>query len=818
MAEAETKSSASVTPAAAGPAAPKPDTPREVANKSDKNHLLRAIRMSLDIESATIRANTQHFNRGRYKTVGELPDYDELKDEARRIKDKSIANLPELIQTVKSSIRARGGHVFVANTAADACRYVQDVCRWRAAKMVVKGKSITSEEIRLNHMLEAEGIQVVESDLAEFILQLADEQPSHILAPALHYSRERITALFKRKFETSLPLDTGEELTFFARQILREKFLQADVGITGANLIAADTGTLMLVESEGNIRLASFAPPVHIAIAGIEKIIPTRQEMAPFMELLAPSASGQRLSVYTSFISPPINDPPFAMPSKPMKPREFHLVLIDNGRLRMRDDPVLHEALNCIRCGACLNSCANFQTVGGHAFGGETYSGGIGGSWEAGTGKLENARFSELCTGCTRCVNQCPVRIDIPWLNANLASRLNHAEPPSLTKSVLGSLTDADQVDRASPISKMFFGNYHHFAKWGSRFSSIANSVDAGIPAGLRSDPEEKGNTSFARVMMEKWVGVDRRRTLPAFPKYTFVQQAQQIERPSSKGRETKVVIFAEVFTNYGMTSRGLATLKLLRELGVDVVVSECVPEGRAALSQGMIATAKQHARMATRELDPHVNDGRDIIIVEPSSLSMFRRDFAHLLDSKERYELFRSRAFEPVEYVIRILSKAGRKAVEVFDISRSKVGHRLFYHAHCQQKTIGAADATVQLLTDIGFDVATSNVECCGMAGSFGYKKDFYDLSLAVGSDLFGQVVQKDRDGGARQLIASGTSCTEQLHAGFERKIMHPMELLVTLIEPQKESDKVTQDAEDAEVEADVEALKRSKREASSS
>ena len=818
MAEAD-KNTPAVTPAATGaPAPPKPDTPRDVANKSDKDRLLRAIRMALDIESSTVRANTQHFNRGRYKTVAELPDYDGLKDEARRIKDKSIANLPELIQTVKSSIRARGGHVFVANTAADACRYVQDVCRWRAAKMVVKGKSITSEEIRLNHTLEADGIEVVESDLAEFILQLADEQPSHILAPALHYSRERITALFKRKFETTLPLDTGEELTFFARQILRQKFLQADVGITGANLIAADTGTLMLVESEGNIRLASFAPPVHIAIAGIEKIIPTRREMAPFLDLLAVSASGQRLSVYTSFISPPIGDPPFAMPTKAIKPREFHLVLIDNGRLRMRDDPVLHEALNCIRCGACLNSCANFQTVGGHAFGGETYSGGIGGSWEAGTGKLENARFSELCTGCTRCVNQCPVRIDIPWLNANLGSRLNQAEPPSLAKSVLGSLTDADQVDRTSPVSKMFFGNYHYFAKWGSRFSSIANSVDAGIPAGLRSNPEEKGNSSFARVMMEKWLGVDRRRTLPAFPKHTFVQQAQQIEPPSSKGRETKVVIFAEVFTNYGMTSRGLATLKLLRELGADVVVSECVPEGRAALSQGMIATAKQHARLATRELDPHVSDGRDIVVVEPSSLSMFRRDFARLLDSKERYERFRSRAFDPVEYVIRMLSKAGRKAEDVFDLSKSKVGHRLFYHAHCQQKTIGTADPIVRLLTDIGFDVATSDVECCGMAGSFGYKKDFYDLSLAVGADLFGQVVQKDRDGGARQIIASGTSCTEQLHAGFERKIMHPMELLVTLIEVQKESDKMALDAEDADVEADVEALKRSKREASSS
>jgi iron-sulfur cluster protein len=808
MAEIEQK------PAVAGV---KADTPRDVANKSDKDHLLRAIRMALEIESPTVRSNTQLFNRARYRAAAEMPDYDALKDQARQIKEKSIAALPELVQTLKGAVRAHGGHVFVATTAEDACRYILDVCHWRAAKMVVKGKSITSEEIRLNHVLEADGIEVVESDLAEFILQLADEQPSHILAPALHYSRERITALFKRKFKTDLALDTGEELTRFAREKLRKKFLDADVGVTGANLIAADTGTIMQVESEGNIRLASYLPPVHIAISGVEKIIPTRREMAPFMDLLAVSAVGQKLAVYTSFLSPPLTDPPFALPGKPIKPREFHLVLIDNGRMKMRDDPVFKEALYCIRCGACLNSCANFQTVGGHAFGGETYSGGIGGSWEAGTGKLDNARFSELCTGCTRCVHQCPVRIDIPWLNENLADRLNQKEERKPQQNALGSVTGAAAEDRSAPISKLFFGNYHYFAKWGTRFSSISNALGGGGKApGAGSDSEEEEKPSATRGLMERWVGLDHRRALPAFPKETLVQVARHLEAPSSKGRETKVVLFADVFTNYGMAKRGLATIEVLRALGADVVVSESVPEGRAALSQGMIATAKQHARRATQELESHVSDGRDIVVVEPSSLSMFRRDFSHLLDSKERFERFRSRAYEPVEYVLRMLRKAGRNPMEVFDITKSKVGYRFFFHAHCQQKTIGCAEPTIALLREIGFDVVTSNVECCGMAGSFGYKKDFYDLSMAVGADLFGQVVQQDRNGGARQLLASGTSCTEQLHAGFERSVLHPIELLATLLGVQESSAKT--DAEDAQVEADVESLKRSRSEESSS
>jgi iron-sulfur cluster protein len=794
------------------------DLPRDVANKSDKDRLLRAIRMSLDTESATVRTNTQLFNRGRYRAVAEFPDYEALKDQARRIKENSIANLPELIQILKSSVRGHGGHVFVASTAEDACRYILDVCHWRAAKLVVKGKSITSEEIHLNPVLEGDGIEVVESDLAEFILQLADEQPSHFLAPAVHYSRERITALFKRKFKTDLPLDTGEELTRFARERLRDKFLYADVGVTGANLIAADTGTLMLVESEGNIRMASFLPPVHIAIAGVEKIIPTRQEMAPFLDLLSASAVGQRMAVYTSFLSPPLTDPAFALPGKPIKPREFHLVLIDNGRMRMRDDPVFRETLYCIRCSACLNSCANFQTVGGHAFGGECYSGGIGGSWEAGTSKIENARFSELCTGCTRCVNQCPVRIDIPWLNENLGDHLNRIEQTTPLGNALGSVTGAAAEDRSAPISKMFFGNYHYFAKWGTRFASISNAfANSGKAPSADGDADAKDEkVGTTRALMERWLGVDHRRALPEFPKQTLVQAARRMEAPSSKGRETKVVLFADVFTNYGMAKRGLATIEVLRALGADLVVSESVPEGRAALSQGMIATAKQHARRATTELDSHVSDGRDIVVVEPSSLSMFRRDLHHLVDSQERFERFRSRTFEPVEYVLRMLAKSGRTPQQVFDISKSKVGYRLFFHPHCQQKTIGCAEPTVELLSALGFDVVTSNVECCGMAGSFGYKKDFYDLSMAVGADLFGQVVQQDRNGGARQLIASGTSCTEQLHAGFERTVLHPMELLASLLEVQESTAKLEE--EDKELESDVASVKRGRKEVSKS
>ena len=742
--------------------------PRDVANKSDRRKLLEAIRMALDIQSAAVRNNTQTFNRGRYRATSLLPDYDALKNETRRIKETSIDRLPELIKALRTVLEARGGHLFLADTAEDACQYIRTVCVRHGAKLAVKGKSITTEEIRLNRALEDAGIEVAESDLGEFILQVADEQPAHIIGPALHYSRERITALFKQKFKTELPLETGEELTRFAREILRQKFLHADVGITGANLIAADTGTLMLVESEGNIRMSSVLPPVHIAVAGIEKVIPTRKEMAPFLELLAASATGQKLSSYTSFLSPPIDDAPFTLPGRPRKKREFHLVLIDNGRFRMRNDPVFREALYCIRCSACLNSCANFQTVGGHAFGGETYSGGIGGSWEAGTGTLANARFSELCTGCSRCVNQCPVGIDIPWLNENLRDRLNREARVSILSGAITTLTSPPEADEQSPPSKLFFGNYHWFAEWGSRFPQIANTI---------------GKTKLSRWLLERCFGLDRRRTLPPFPLKTLVAAAAEEFSAPAASPVARAALFADVFTNYGMASRGLATLRVLQALNVDVVVADSIPEGRAALSQGLIATATEFSERSASLLDRYIAQERDIIVVEPSSLAMFRRDARHLLENQEQFERLRSHTFDPVEYLSRLICDLGLDPRTIFDFGRSPVGARIFYHSHCQQKTIGAAAATEELLRRVGFDVVCSSVECCGMAGSFGYKKDFYELSMAVGQDLFSQVRQAEQTGGPCALVASGTSCSEQLHAGLRREVLHPIELLAAIL-----------------------------------
>jgi iron-sulfur cluster protein len=742
-----------------------PESPRAVANKSSKRTLLAAIKMALRIESPAVRHNTQTFNRNRYAATSVLADYDQLKDRTRAIKESAIANLPELLATLEASVERNGGHFYLANDAQDATRYIADVCTRAGVHLVVKGKSMTSEEVGLNHVLQRRGIEVAETDLAEFILQVADEQPSHIIAPAIHYSRERITALFKSRFKTDLPLDTGEQLTVFAREHLRQKFLAADAGISGANLIAADSGSIALVESEGNIRMTTLLPPLHIAIAGVEKVLPARADFAPFLELLAASGTGQRLSSYTSIITPPIHAAPVLTNTGTAPRREFHLVLVDNGRMKMRQDPVLHEALYCIRCSACLNSCANFQTVGGHAFGGETYSGGIGGSWEAGTRSLEAARFSELCTGCSRCVSQCPIRIDIPFLNSTLRQRLNQRDANKVSQLFSTALA---QQGETAPLQKLFFGRYDAFGKWGSLLAPLSNWMNA-IPG--------------ARALMEALVGLDRRRDLPPFAKPTLVDAAKsRVARVTEP--KAKAVLYADIFTNYGSPSRGLATLEVFQKVGIDVVVSDASPDGRAALSQGLIATAAQQARRTTELLRKYMNDDREVVVIEPSVLAMFRLDYRRLLADDEGQLLFqrlREHSFDAVEFLWAFLQGTGQDVAKLFPASRHRLGTRLFYHSHCQQKTVGSTPATEALLRAAGFDVVTSRVECCGMAGSFGYKKEYYDLCMAVGADLFQQVADSESDG-PRVLVATGTSCHEQLASGLKRGVFYPTELLSSI------------------------------------
>ncbi len=737
---------------------PNPDIelhPRDVANKSSKGSLQKAIDMALHVENAALRLNTQTFNANRYTALGRLKDYEELKDDARRIKERSIRDLPALINKLTDVIQARGGKVFLAKTKSEAVQYITRICRSHDARVVVKAKSITSEEIGLNHALQDDGIEVAETDLAEFILQVSKEQPSHIVAPAIHRSRERISKLFKEHFQTDKPLDTGEQLTEFARDILRQKFLAADVGISGANLIGAEEGTILLVESEGNIRLVTQLPAVHIAIAGIEKIIPSKIDFGTFIELLAASGTGQSLTSYTNVLEPPLALPILNLNGRYDTEREFHLVLLDNGRMNMREDDDLREALYCIRCSACMNVCANFQAVGGHAFGGECYTGGIGGAWTIGTsGNLKEGRFAELCTGCSRCVPNCPVRIDIPRLNTVIKSRLMKAEGgPSL--------------------QKLFFGNFAGLGRLASIAPAVSNRIN-----GL----------SISKSLMEKVLGVDKRRAIPHFAGKTLVKQYDEYRKVNSvksisNESFSEVILFADVYTNYNNPQVGMAAVKVFDKLGIPITLSEVFSEGRASQSQGLIELATKEATRLSGYLEKLIDDGNEIIVVEPSVLALFRYDYKRLIKDAAQFEKLAAHTFDPIEYLNRLIENRKLNLANRILSTSNSIRPRLFYHAHCQMKTIGAGDAAKELFETLGFAVDVSRVECCGMAGSFGYKKQYYDMSKNIGNDLINQVCASEKFDDMKVVLASGTSCREQIACELPNPIYHPIEFLETIL-----------------------------------
>ncbi len=369
-------------------------------------------------ENAGLQSRLRVLNRFivmREVAFRDLEDGEALRDRARAIKEETINRLDEYLVRLEESVTRAGGTVHWARTATDAVEIILELARKNSVKRVVKSKSMATEEIELNEALEQVGIEAVETDLGEYIVQLAREKPSHILAPAIHKSKGDVTDLFREKLGTG-DLREVEELTLAARKQLREKFCTAEMGITGANFAVAETGTIVLVENEGNIRLSTSLPRVHVALMGIEKVIPRLADLAIFLRILARSASGQKMSSYVSFITGARRE------GETDGAREFHLVLLDNGRTRILEDIEKREALYCLRCGACLNVCPVYQKIGGHAYG-SVYSGPIGSIITPMMVGLERSKDLPFASSlCGACREICPVKINIPHILLKLRS------------------------------------------------------------------------------------------------------------------------------------------------------------------------------------------------------------------------------------------------------------------------------------------------------------------------------------------------------------------------------------------------------------
>lgn len=376
----------------------------------------------LNLQSALSRLGETLAARNR-DAFAALDRSDLLRQRTRAIKDATLAELDLHLETLDESVRRRGGEVHYADNGEEACQTILDIVRRVGARRVVKSKSMTTEEIHLNRALEAGGLDVVETDFGEYILQVAGQRPSHLVAPALHLRVAEVAEILSRDAGRPLPADP-EQLAAYARARLRDRFAAAEVGITGANFAVAETGTIVLVSNEGNARLTTSLPRVHIAILGMEKVIPRLADLPVFLKVLARAATGQKLSVYTSLITGK------RQPDELDGPDEFHLVILDNGRSRILGGP-LRESLFCIRCGACLNVCPIYRNVGGHAYGG-VYAGPIGAVLTPLYDGLEaNSHLPHASSLCGACQAACPVKIQIPELLIKLREQLHHKSDAS---------------------------------------------------------------------------------------------------------------------------------------------------------------------------------------------------------------------------------------------------------------------------------------------------------------------------------------------------------------------------------------------------
>lgn len=361
----------------------------------------QVVRKALVKAQETIGANRQRM-------VDELGNWEEWRDDAKAIRNHVLANLDAYLYQLSEKVTQNGGHVFFAETAEEATDYIKKVAKAKNAKKIVKSKSMVTEEIGMNHVLEAEGIKVVETDLGEYLLQIVGDKPSHIVVPAIHKDRYRIRQEMHEVlgYEGS---ETPEEMTAFVRQKIREDFLEADIGISGCNFAVPETGSVCLVTNEGNLRMATTVPKTHIAVMGMERIAPTFKEVDVLITMLARSAVGAKLTAYNTWLTGP------RLEGETDGPEDFHLVIVDNGRSKILESE-FQEVLRCIRCGACLNTCPAYRQIGGHGYG-SIYPGPIGAVISPLLGGYQE--FKELpytCSLCTACNSVCPVKIPLAQL------------------------------------------------------------------------------------------------------------------------------------------------------------------------------------------------------------------------------------------------------------------------------------------------------------------------------------------------------------------------------------------------------------------
>src|ERR1700694_183852 len=529
---------------------------KEIANPTNENqpfeerleHALRDDNMhgALERFAPSWRASRKDVFAIEEDDYGSDYSFAHMRATLRQAKDYAIEHQPELIARFKAQAEAAGAIIYEARTAEDANRYIYELCQRKGIDLVVKSKTMVSEETELNYYLEARGIQAVETDLGEWVAQLAHERPSHMVMPIIHKSRQQVGAILTESLGREISRENVAEQVAVIRVEHRKSFLNAGMGISGANALIAESGTVMMLTNEGNGRLVTSLPPVHVVMAGYDKLIDTFAEAMTQLRLLARSATAQQITSYTTFITGP------ATPG-----HEMHIVLVDNGRSEMRDDPRFKDALRCIRCAACANICPPYQQVGGHAFG-YIYTGAIGlvvtpfhHGIEAGAGP------QSLCVSCNACETVCPVEIPLPSLILDVRHRTMEAKG-------------------LHPIKKLVFGTMAHPRIFGL-FTRLASIGQLPITRGGSYIRTRSFGVLSKLPIIRSLVRLARWRSLPAFATKPLRDRVKGQLSPSSSGTTSqartqrsgiRVCYFAGCMIDRLYPEMGEAAMKVLRACG----------------------------------------------------------------------------------------------------------------------------------------------------------------------------------------------------------------------------------------------------------
>jgi iron-sulfur cluster protein len=651
-------------------------------------------------------------------------DFELLRDRLVALKTRAAAFLDRLADEFERQATAAGATVFRTGDPEAARQYVLRLCRERGVTRVAKSKSMATEELGLNAALEGAGVEVAETDLGEWIVQLARQRPSHMVMPAIHLSKEQVAGLFSREVDEPLAPDIPG-LVKVARRELREKFLGAQLGITGANVAVAETGTLVLVTNEGNARLVATLPPVHVAVVGVEKLVDRFADVEPILRALPRSATGQLLTSYVSLLTGP-------SPGADGAPKELHVVLLDHRRSEMARDPRFAQALRCLRCASCVNVCPVYRLVGGHVFGG-VYTGGIGAILAAWFDALDASKdIQSLCIQCGACTEVCPTRIDIPGLILELRARLVR--------------------ERGQP-----FGQKAAFAVVNDRrvFHALLRA------AAKAQKPFAKGG--FVRHLPLFLSGLTRDRSLPAIADEPLRDRFATIAQPD--GARDVAALYAGCLVDFAYPGVGEATVKVLNAAGIRVVFPEaqtCC--GAPARHAGAMEVAARNARDNVAALE--AASARWIVSPCPTCTAALRHDLAAMLraqgdlDGAARADALAAKVRDFSSLVEELVAE-GR-----LDLADDAPGEPLTYHDSCHQKRkLGAHEPARRLLRSAGLPLVElrEGDACCGMGGS--YSLEYPEISRP----LLARKLENVRAAGVGTVAMDCPGCAMQIGGGLD-------------------------------------------------